>query len=384
MDDNLMIKSPLPLFLGFFAALLLIAGGCAHHQKPLDPIPVQPVEAKEGQSLAVEDLVVVVDTSGSLDEKNGYPQAKQVIEGFVAALPDEEYDVGLIIFGGPETQSASMAPFDRDSLAMTAEWIPYGGGLTPIEDVIGEATEQVGEGPAAIVLFSDGGATRATKKVGPEGTIAVAEAAVAERSSPLCFYTVRIGDEEGGQVLLEQLAAVGNCGRAIEGASWTDGAVLGNDVQAMMFETVDVPLTGPLDTDQDGILDPSDQCPGTPKGAAADERGCWTLSGSSFATGSATLKPAALAELKAAAEVLEANPTIKIRVEGHTDSTGSAAINDRLSQQRADAVREQLIQDGVGADRIQAQGFGSSRPVGSNATAAGRAANRRVDIAILR
>ena len=96
------------------------------------------------------------------------------------------------------------------------------------------------------------------------------------------------------------------------------------------------------------------------------------------------MKPAALAELKAAAEVLEANPTIKIRVEGHTDSTGSAAINDRLSQQRADAVREQLVQDGVGADRIQAQGFGSSRPVGSNATAAGRAANRRVDIAILR
>ena len=128
MDDNLMIKSPLPLFMGFFATLLLVVGGCAHHQKPLDPIPVQPVEAKEGQRLAVEDLVVVVDTSGSLDEKNGYPQAKQVIEGFVAALPDEQYDVGLIIFGGPEPQSASMTPFDRESLAMTAEWIPYGGG----------------------------------------------------------------------------------------------------------------------------------------------------------------------------------------------------------------------------------------------------------------
>ncbi|MDG2051117.1 MAG: OmpA family protein [Myxococcota bacterium] len=379
-----MIKSPFPLLLSFFATLLLIAGGCAHHKKPLDPIPVQPVEAKEGQRLAVEDLVVVVDTSGSLDEKGGYPQAKQVIEGFVAALPDDEYDVGLIIFGGPETQSASMAPFDRDSLAMTAEWIPYGGGLTPIEDAIGQATEQVGEGPAAIVLFSDGVATRATKKVGPAGTVAVAEAAVAERATPLCFYTVRIGDEEGGQVLLEQLAEVGGCGRSMAGASWTDGSVLENDVQAMMFETVAVPLTGPLDTDQDGILDSSDQCPGTPKGADADERGCWTLSGSSFATGSAKLKPTALAELKAAAEVLEANPAIKIRVEGHTDSTGSAAINDRLSGQRADAVREQLIQDGVSADRIQAQGFGSSRPVGSNATAAGRAANRRVDIAILR
>ena len=167
-------------------SIFFLVLGCAS-TKPLDPISVQPVKPEKGQVLAVDDVWVVVDTSGSLEQSSGFPQTKQVVEAFVSALPDDEYDVGLIVFGGDEVIELDRAPFDRESLVMTIDWIDYGGGLSPIQDVIEQVTKQAGEGATAVVLFSDGMATRATRSVGPEGTIAVAEAAVVERSAPLCF-----------------------------------------------------------------------------------------------------------------------------------------------------------------------------------------------------
>ncbi|MEE3327037.1 MAG: OmpA family protein [Myxococcota bacterium] len=347
---------------------------------PLPPIAVSPVVPGPNQVLAVENLVVVVDTSGSLHRKSSFPQTKQVVEGFIAALPQGDYNAGLMSFGGKSMRPANLAPFNRASLADTAAGLQHGGGLSPIEEAIKQATSGLGEGPAAIVLFSDGLATRHTREVGPEGTLAVAEAAVEARRAPLCFYTVRVGDDEGGEALLRALAAVGGCGRFLQAANWTDGATLKKDVQKMMFAGA----AGPLDTDRDGITDDKDQCPGTPIGASVEERGCWTLSGSNFATGSADLRPSALADLTAIAKVLEDNPSLRIQVEGHTDSTGSDAINQTLSTQRAEAVRTQLVKDGIASDRIEARGYGSSQPAASNGTSEGRAANRRVEIDVLR
>lgn len=74
----------------------------------------------------------------------------------------------------------------------------------------------------------------------------------------------------------------------------------------------------------------------------------------------------------------------RLRIEGHTDDTGSAAINDALSQRRAEAVRAALIQRGVAPSRLNAVGLGASRPIGDNATEQGRALNRRIEIRIER
>jgi OOP family OmpA-OmpF porin len=75
-----------------------------------------------------------------------------------------------------------------------------------------------------------------------------------------------------------------------------------------------------------------------------------------------------------------AAPEVRVEVAGHTDSTGSAATNVRLSEARAAAVRAYLARRGVAPDRMVARGYGSSRPVAPNATAAGRARNRRVEL----
>jgi outer membrane protein OmpA-like peptidoglycan-associated protein len=103
-----------------------------------------------------------------------------------------------------------------------------------------------------------------------------------------------------------------------------------------------------------------------------------------FATGEASLLPIAQDRLQQVAHALNDNPTGTILVEGHTDSTGSAAANEELSRRRAEAVREFLIAHGVDANRIRAVGLGPNRPVADNKTPEGRANNRRVEIVIER
>jgi len=101
-----------------------------------------------------------------------------------------------------------------------------------------------------------------------------------------------------------------------------------------------------------------------------------------FATDSAALRPDLIASLGQVAQNLTSYPNSRIEVVGHTDNTGSAAYNMDLSQRRASAVASVLIQRGVPSSRLVAYGRGFDVPVASNATAEGRAKNRRVEIYI--
>jgi outer membrane protein OmpA-like peptidoglycan-associated protein len=112
-----------------------------------------------------------------------------------------------------------------------------------------------------------------------------------------------------------------------------------------------------------------------------DERGTIiTLAGGiPFKTGKADLQPVAVDRLKIVAEALKGTQRT-VLVEGHTDSTGKPETNMKLSQARAETVRKYLIDGGIPADQIRAQGVGQDRPVADNKTSAGRAKNRRVEI----
>jgi outer membrane protein OmpA-like peptidoglycan-associated protein len=105
--------------------------------------------------------------------------------------------------------------------------------------------------------------------------------------------------------------------------------------------------------------------------------------GVTFDVGSATLQPAFRATLDKVAQSLIDYPQSLIDVYGHTDSTGSDAFNQRLSEQRANTVMNYLISRGVPAARLRSQGFGETMPVASNDTADGRSRNRRVEIKIV-
>jgi len=80
------------------------------------------------------------------------------------------------------------------------------------------------------------------------------------------------------------------------------------------------------------------------------------------------------------AAALVAYPNVRIEIAGHTDNTGRLAVNQRLSQARAEAVRAYLAQRGVAVERMQARGYGPDEPIATNTNAAGRAQNRRVEL----
>ena len=136
----------------------------------------------------------------------------------------------------------------------------------------------------------------------------------------------------------------------------------------------------PFDSDGDGVYDYKDKCPNTPKGVPVNEVGCWILKGLNFDTAKWDIKPQYYPLLDDVVRILKSNPGMRLEIQGHTDNVGSARYNMKLSQKRAEAVRQYLIQRGIAPSRLKAVGYGMTRPVTSNATAEGRAKNRRVEL----
>jgi OOP family OmpA-OmpF porin len=145
-------------------------------------------------------------------------------------------------------------------------------------------------------------------------------------------------------------------------------------------EVVVVEKPAPVDSDGDGVYDDQDQCPNTPKGAKVDERGCWVLSDVFFDFDKYDIKPQFDYALDAVAKVLKMNPSVRIRIEGHTDNVGSAKYNVLLSERRANSVKVYLEKLGIDADRLSTIGYGFSRPIATDSTPEGRDLNRRVEL----
>jgi outer membrane protein OmpA-like peptidoglycan-associated protein len=101
-----------------------------------------------------------------------------------------------------------------------------------------------------------------------------------------------------------------------------------------------------------------------------------------FDTGKFTLRPVAREKLAKVAGIVAGHPGLRLDVEGHTDSVGGDSYNQQLSEQRGEAVRGYLTQQGMAAGSVTAKGFGKTQPVATNDTALGRQQNRRVEIVI--
>jgi len=152
-----------------------------------------------------------------------------------------------------------------------------------------------------------------------------------------------------------------------------------------------------LDNDKDTVPDIIDQCPLKPETANGfkDNDGCpdvlpkkvarftGAIKGIRFKTNKATLLRSSNKVLNAAANVLKEFPALKVEIQGHTDSVGDDAKNQRLSERRAAAVKAYLVRRGVIAPRLTTIGFGETKPVENNKTKKGRAANRRVEFKLV-
>ena len=147
------------------------------------------------------------------------------------------------------------------------------------------------------------------------------------------------------------------------------------------------------DSDRDGVPDSRDECPDTPMNYAVDDVGCpipveevaRVELDVLFEFDRDVVRPQYLPEIEEVADFMEQYPDVVVELEGHTDSVGTNEYNQDLSQRRADAVRQSLIDDfDVQGSRITATGYGEEQPVATNDTAAGRQENRRVITVIIK
>ena len=210
------------------------------------------------------------------------------------------------------------------------------------------------------------------------------DAALNQRNWPICSA---VGALAGGGL------------GATESAAWAGG---GAAIGALFAGLICYAQDG--DEDADGVHDRRDTCPGTPANTPVNPNGCAIkvypeavvqepvaaaqdeiiiLSDKVlFDFDSANLTPAANDLLAQISNRLTDGTVIGVLVKGHTDSVGSDAYNEKLSKRRADSVAAFLVSQGVAADKVKTEGFGESQPVADNATDAGRAQNRRVEIVV--
>lgn len=135
------------------------------------------------------------------------------------------------------------------------------------------------------------------------------------------------------------------------------------------------------DGDKDGVVDALDKCPNTKAGNTVDVNGCSesVVLAITFENASAKIDVANSPQLKKYADFMKLNTEYDVTIIGHTDSRGSAAFNKTLSTKRAESVKNDLVSRGVEASRIQTLGKGEEQPIADNATAEGRAKNRRIE-----
>ncbi len=375
---------------GVALAALALQMACAKAPIPYKaPVTATPPSGR----VDVAHAVNVLDASGS--QEVVFAEGRAALESLVGVMPSGRYQAGNVIFGGSKRESTGVSAFDRAVLTASAKNAPFLEGTTPIFRVIEQDLRQdlAGtSGRAAIVLISDGIATDFAGRPGSdERTVEAARRLVASRSGDTCFHTLQLGSDPAGAALLDSLAGVSACGSArsasslVTASDWQQfsrQAYLGDGAPSR--RETPVAAATRVDTDGDGVTDDRDACPGTLRGAPVDARGCWTLEGIRFGVNSAEIAGDWSGQLKEDLAVLRANPTVRVRIDGHTDSDGSAAYNQGLSERRAAAVRDYFVEEGgLDADRFEIKGFGESQPAAPNDSAANKRRNRRVELTII-
>jgi len=331
------------------------------------------------------NFLVLLDASGSMGEKykgqTKYRIAEQVVSRMNQTIPGGmNLNAAVITFGAGFGSDAKAtfgpAVYSKEGLEASLGKANYGG-YTPIGSALNAGGEKVGSmsGQTAVILVSDG------KNNAGMDAVKAAQKVKNRFGDKICFYTVLVGDDPGGKALLGEIANIGQCGFATTADAIYTSEGMANFVSTVFCSGQAAPVVASVgDSDGDGVPDNLDQCPNTPKGATVNSVGCWAYQGDVlFDFDKADLKSSAYPILDEGVTVLENNPGLNIEIQGYTDSTGSEDYNLKLSQRRAESVKNFLVNRGIDPGRLTAKGYGSANPVASNDTPEGRAKNRRVE-----
>jgi OOP family OmpA-OmpF porin len=335
----------------------------------------------------VDNFIILVDRSGSMDDK--YPGsklrkitlAKSILDRMNAMIPELGYKGGLSL-AAPYKQLQGLENFAvasyGASLAKVPNLIgsdptPLGTGLAALEPTLKAAT-----GRNAVIIVSDGQEN--------EGVKSLKIAKDLSEKYGVCFHTISFADTvNGNQKLLDDITALKSCGVGASAAQLTDDAALKKFVKDVFYDVAGGVDPCSLDDDGDGVDNCKDKCPDTIKGLAVDANGCpipdVVKLKINFDFDKSDIKPMYHQELADFANYMKQQQSFTVvEIAGHTDSKGSDEYNQKLSERRAKAVRDYLVNKlGMDGKLFSAVGYGESKPIATNDTEAGRAENRRME-----
>ncbi|WP_289018953.1 OmpA family protein [Desulfobacter postgatei] len=375
-------------FLTITAVLFLF--GCAAKE----PVGLPSFSAKQFDASMyrskVDNFVIILDASSSMeDDCMGNPKfmvAKAIVERMNMTLPELGQIAGLRSFGHADSISKNetellygMEEYNSAALAEKLGAISKAGGYSPFGSAMlamGTDLESL-SGKTAVIIVSDG--------LDMKDDAAQATSVKEQYGDAICYYPIQVGNDEEGTAFLSQIASIGGCASLMNASELMDPEAMAAFVEKVFLERgIAAPAAPaapkPMDSDGDGVLDPDDQCPGTPAGAKVNTVGCWILDNVLFDFDKDVIKPETFAQLDAVYEILEKNPAMSVELQGHTDNIGTKKYNMGLSLRRANSVAKYLADKGISRDRLATTGFGFDKPVALNSTDFGRSLNRRVEI----
>jgi len=366
----------------------------------------------------VDSFDVILDATLSMNDmykgNTKLNQEKTLIALFNDTIPNLKLNASARAFGqftvfGDATAKHLFgpAPYLKADLPQAIAPFATGKGFSPLDAALDSAAADLRseKGRMAVIAFSDG---EDMEKFSP---VAAAQRMKGAYGDRICIYTVHIGESEAGRKLLQQVAEASQCGFMVTGDSISTPRGMANFVEKVFLEVKPAepakrpvtppppppvveqeikvlretaPVITPAPAPRVVLLEPKEEpapkaAPAAPKAAPAPEKVSIALK-VEFDTNKAIVKPKYDKEIKKVADFMTKYPSTTAVIEGHTDNVGKEAANVKLSQRRADSIKEYLVKKfRIDGARLKAVGYGPSKPVASNATKEGRQKNRRVE-----
>ncbi len=310
----------------------------------------------------VDNFIILFDNSSSANQMlpgrdvTRIQASKAMLRERNAWLPDLGFNAGLFNMTNTGFEEVyPILPYNRDAFGAAIEKLPEtGSGPTMLQQTLSALRQPVAglTGRTAIILFTDGSYSNVR---GPNSALQIAKEIA--RDNDVCFYLISSAAEGENQRVVDATAQVNACSRVVPLEAFLDNPqYLAGGLFTVKTTTWArlTPVTQ-VSVEVDNVL---------------------------FDFGSADLPAGSTENLDQLSAFLQTNPDAFVVAAGYTDSIGDEEYNLGLSQRRVNAVRDHLVKAGIDADRIVTHWYGELNPVGDNATEAGRALNRRVEIAV--
>lgn len=311
--------------------------------------------------------------------------AQELSQALNRTIPDFDLIGTIRTFGSPayssfsyglkENDNTQYLKYDRKEYGQALEKIWEAEGVSPLAPTLREVGKDWSdfEGRIAVIVISDG-------KDMDKREIFAARDLKDKYGDRICIYTILLGNDPDGRVIMEQVAQSGECGLSVNGDHLLEVENMESFIREVFLARA--PVRAGDDGDGDGIADCMDDCPATMQGNIVGDNGCWNLVLTAdvlFDFDKDNLKPEGMIAMGMVLKMLNQYPFLDVHIGGHTDNYGSMEYNIGLSKRRAQTGKDFLVKKGIASDRITLSWHSFTIPVATNSTDEGRSLNRRLE-----